>query len=419
MIRENINEYLDIYIYEELDIIQIMFIELNLLPKLKLRNINKLKLEREIVKIVETKKNFNNNNIPFSMNLKYYGQKLNYKINSEGYINYINYKGKNLFGEIVSTNLDINGILFNKVKDISKLTIYLYTRNYKARYTDFIEEKNVRLRENLLIVEDKENNERNIEVFDITKIKGRIGKHKLLIKDISLNEDNSEFIRTIKDVTLHIKNDRVIKFIKDIKLPIITYKDLSLNNRNSNIGVLDIETYYDNEKDKSFTYSIGFKIFKGEIKMFYIKPNQTSDELILECINNLLVHAYHKYTFYVHNFNGYDSIFILKVLLNYNYKNNDYYKIDTIFRDNRIIKLTVSIKINKNTTRKITFVDSYLMLPASLDNLAKDFNCENKKGKFPYDFVNKNTLYYKGETPNKKYFKNMSDSEYKQIKSSE
>ena len=41
----------------------------------------------------------------------------------------------------------------------------------------------------------------------------------------------------------------------------------------------------------------------------------------------------------------------MKVLLDYNSKNNDYYKINTIFRDNRIIKLTISIKIgNKSKT---------------------------------------------------------------------
>lgn len=52
----------------------------------------------------------------------------------------------------------------------------------------------------------------------------------------------------------------------------------------------------------------------------------------------MLVRAYGDY-FYVHNLHGYDSIFILSVLLDYNtnYPNN--YKIKTIFRDNRIIKL--------------------------------------------------------------------------------
>jgi DNA polymerase type B, organellar and viral len=243
----------------------------------------------------------------------------------------------------------------------------------------------------------------------------------MLITDKSLNNDKSEFIRTINDFSLHIKNEKIIKFKQNIVLDSIKYIDNSEDKftRNTNIGTLDIETYYDKELDKSFTYAIGFKIFKGKTNLFYKKDNQTSEDLIIECINSLLVNALDGYTLYVHNLNGYDSYFILKALLDYNYKNNNYYRINTIFRDGRIIKLTISIKLTNNSYRKINLVDSYLILPSSLAKLAIDFYCEHTKSYFPYEFVNKSNLYYKGKTPNKKYYTKISDEEYKNIKSTD
>jgi hypothetical protein len=86
-----VNEYSDET--HEMDIIKIMFIELNPLPKLNIRNINKLKLEKKLVKISETKKNFNNQSLPLTMNLKYFVGRLAYNTNSKGYIGHIAYKG--------------------------------------------------------------------------------------------------------------------------------------------------------------------------------------------------------------------------------------------------------------------------------------------------------------------------------------
>ena len=56
-IISKLNEFIEDYTEEEIDLIQIMFIEVNPLPKLKLNNINKLKLNKSLLKIGETKKN--------------------------------------------------------------------------------------------------------------------------------------------------------------------------------------------------------------------------------------------------------------------------------------------------------------------------------------------------------------------------
>jgi hypothetical protein len=82
-------------------------------------------------------------------------------------------------------------------------------------------------------------------------------------------------------------------------------------------------------------------------------------------------------------------------------------------------KLTISIKLTNNSHRKINLVDSYLILPSNLAKLAIDFNCEHTKSYFPYEFVNKSNLFYKGKIPNKNFYTKISDEEYNSIKSTD
>nr|YP_010561576.1 hypothetical protein OSR58_mgp14 [Ganoderma flexipes]UYX56947.1 hypothetical protein [Ganoderma flexipes] len=53
------------------------------------------------------------------------------------------------------------------------------------------------------------------------------------------------------------------------------------------------------------------------------------------------------------------------------------------------------------------------MLPASLERLANQFNVESK-GIFPYEFVKSNNLNYEGAVPAYKYFKNITDAQYRE-----
>ena len=63
------------------------------------------------------------------------------------------------------------------------------------------------------------------------------------------------------------------------------------------------------------------------------------------------------------------------------------------------------ISINKKII-KISILDSCLLLPVKLDYLCKVFNTNVKKSILPYDFITKDTIYYKGDVPDFKYFKN-------------
>ena len=61
---------------------------------------------------------------------------------------------------------------------------------------------------------------------------------------------------------------------------------------------------------------------------------------------------------------------------------------------------------------KITLLDSLQLIPGSLNNILKSFNCDIKKKYFPYSFVNKKNLNYIGNKPSKEFYKNISDQEY-------
>lgn len=170
--------------------------------------------------------------------------------------------------------------------------------------------------------------------------------------------------------------------------------------------------------DKSFVYAIGYEVYKGEKKLFYKSNTNNSNDLVIECLNSILVHKYNNYTFYVHNLQGFDVVFILDAMEEYNNNNGEYYKYSPIFRDNRIISLTIKIK-TKSGTIKIKLVDSYGLLNKSLYDIGVEFECEVVKDKFCHDFVKESTLNYIGNTPDKFYFKNMSDNEYNIIKKSD
>ena len=90
-------------------------------------------------------------------------------------------------------------------------------------------------------------------------------------------------------------------------------------------------------------------------------------------------------------------MYLLKVLLKK-------YKINTLFKDNKIISLTCYLNLknkdkNKIKPYKLNFKDSLLLLPLSISKLIEAFNINTKKLPFPYKFINKNNLNYIGNIP--------------------
>jgi hypothetical protein len=111
------------------------------------------------------------------------------------------------------------------------------------------------------------------------------------------------------------------------------------------------------------------------------------------------------YTLYAHNLGRFDSIFILKSLIT-----NKNIIITPMWKDNAILSLVLECN-----GLKITLLDSLQLIPGSLDDILKSFNCSIQKGFFPYKFVNKDNLYYVGTKPSNDFYSDITDIEYNKI----
>ena len=102
-------------------------------------------------------------------------------------------------------------------------------------------------------------------------------------------------------------------------------------------------------------------------------------------------------------------------MVDYNRDSINPFKFDFVFRDDVILKVTIKRKKSGSNNRydSITICDSYPILTSSLSKLCKDFNVSIHKGNFPYSFVNENTLFYKGITPDYYHYSDqLSPEEY-------
>lgn len=233
----------------------------------------------------------------------------------------------------------------------------------------------------------------NIDVFT------RDGRHALSIVDNAIT--NTIFTRTTSNITktIDVRHRTVFTTVKvnfdNIKQPKSVYSLKDLNIPNPRIGSLDLETYTTDGISK--VYALGFYTKSG-IETFYINEKLDSSELVLRCIDSMLVAKYSGITFYVHNLGRYDIVFLLKILINANVE-QEKYKLD-IYTKNDLI-LSLKIKVNGHW---IKLVDSYNILSHSLKDLGKTFELDTKKDIFPYKFVNRNTIFYCGNVPDKRNY---------------
>lgn len=265
--------------------------------------------------------------------------------------------------------------------------------------------------DNIIIIESL-GKQKIIDIYSLDGVK----KHHLVDTKLS---DNS-FSRKVSNVTVYINNTGI--YNKDITInfdPVYPNKisgpQSKLIHPDWRVGTLDIETYKDND-DVSRPYAAGFCV-KNTVNTFYIDEDLNSDNVIIKCLDAMLIDKYNRYTFYVHNFGRFDVVFILKVIITTNELNPNKYAYNIIFRDDVILSIEISSKINnKNYTIKL--VDSYTLLQSSLSKLCETFDTEVKKSVFPYDFVNKYNLFYVGNKPDIKYYNDIDIKSYKEVHNS-
>ena len=171
---------------------------------------------------------------------------------------------------------------------------------------------------------------------------------------------------------------------------------------------------------------------KLRIKSYYLIKNLIDSILKSKFAGCVGSKSKKSYTFFAHNLSNFDFILILSALSFFGTE----FDLKTVFR--RDTNTLVSLKITKlireierikvrnedgdllytknivvEKRKYITLLDSNLIIPGKLRKLVKDFDCVESKGFFPYDFVNINSLYYKGDVPSYNYFKDdMSKEEY-------
>jgi len=384
------------------------------LPELRREDIKAILLNTNIIK-KNNKKILNIKYLPLTNDIRYFGNKI------EGYLKKIyigkliktmSYLGINIpkyllnINTIPNTKVFISTIKHNKTKDKKsylKISI-LIDLNLNS-------ELNLNLNENLI----KQNECYFRVVFDrSTGI--------TLYEVIDIIENSNKFERLNKNISLNIKNNNIISIkqkiifdsIKNISYNI--YKGMS----NTNFGVLDVETYKVSENESKIC-ALGYVTLKESSKLntFYLPdlvPNLDSNLFVILCLNSLLIEKYHNYIFYIHNMGKFDAVFLHKILKEFNlHKKEEYYILKSIFRDDRMLKLSVSIRISNKKYIKINFVDSINILNFGLDVLGKELKVNNIKDIFPYNFVTKDNLNYIGETPNIKFYNNITELEYKTL----
>jgi hypothetical protein len=135
---------------------------------------------------------------------------------------------------------------------------------------------------------------------------------------------------------------------------------------------------------------------------YYLTDYNSPYEMLLEALTDMLDFNPNAKV-YIHNFINFDYIFLIKVLF-------ENFKVKPYFKDNKVLNLIYQHKSSDKI--KIELLDSYLILPSSLRTLSLKYKVNDKKGFFPYNFVNENNLNYIGVTPDISLFCDITDEDY-------
>lgn len=158
-------------------------------------------------------------------------------------------------------------------------------------------------------------------------------------------------------------------------------------------------------------------------KLFYLTDyiNHTCDtiyksaaNMMFDAVMSVLNIQNRGYIVYCHNLGRFDGPLLIEYLSDTNlilkpvYRNGIVYSLEVslpiALLDQKQLDAQKGVrggmsKLNLQNSLKIVFHDSYLILPASLEKLAKSFNCATLKTTFPHDFITLDTINYVGTVP--------------------
>ena len=415
--------------------------------KVKIGQLFQIDLPKKLINVSDTRIKFNSKILPLTLDERDFGSLLQDVIKANYLENIIN----NLQNNMLLNNTDSEkNKLLNNIKKLAK-DLNIINIEYQPLLWECLKDEKLQIAFLMEVIKSDRykvfisKNKLYLIISYLTKkfnynrivFHTKTGKLMFCSKDsfnnenlLFLNKDTSKyFVREIGNLSVALnKYNDIELFIKKIDLPPIKYtehikfinpevdsddKDKPIPSRNTNFGVFDVETFVDTSEygeKTSRVFALGFCIYMGDVSMYYLSDYfdntpESSNKLVLKCIDAMLVPDYNKYVFYVHNFGRFDAIFLHKILLDYNLnvESKDQYKLVPLYRDNKMIRLEVKKTIEKKVI-KISFVDSLNILNDKLEKLCEDFCVGTTKGIFPYSFVNKDNLDYIGPTPNISYY---------------
>lgn len=207
------------------------------------------------------------------------------------------------------------------------------------------------------------------------------------------------FIRLVNNYEFYIKNGANV--LQCIRFKMDYLKTLKKEKKITNKFIaLDMETMVIN--GKHVPYCICY--FDGKEKYsFYLSDYSNYSEMMQDVLLSLFKTKYSGYAIYVHNLSHFDGIFLLNALTAIDKD----IKIDPILRNGNMIN--IKVKYGPKKKYNISFRDSFLILPMSLKELAKQFKVNQLKTIFPYNFLNDRfnsnlDLDYVGNLPDVSFF---------------
>ncbi len=380
------------------DSIIISYKAINVPKKLVKFNINSIVYNKTIIKKKEKKKIFRSDYLPLTLDNNQYG----FLVENELKYNYLEQLKMNILNRnmLVSDLLNNNELInksnifiknINPNKDSNKMPVIILNINYEDYLNYYLQHKNK-------VVTDTKNSNLakiietdNLSSKDLIRIVYDLNTGICISESVDIIKNENVFIRKIDNITLTINNstNEVIDLSRSIKIDNIKSSKYSPQYMsNPNIGVLDVETFV-NSQGESQVYNIGYSTLApprfrqsqgrpDDINYFYLTDNSVqlnSDMLIINCINSMLEFKFNKFYFYIHNMGKFDIVYLYKTLVDYNLQSNkECYKLITMYKDNKMLRLVIKRKMSNNKYIKITFVDSYNILAGSLNTLTKDFN---------------------------------------------
>lgn len=200
--------------------------------------------------------------------------------------------------------------------------------------------------------------------------------------------------------------------------------------KNTNFGSIDLETLSITTDGIQETYAGGYCIKSTDNELGYIqKTFMSSDinELIIENIIDSIfdyikgkedstkreVEARNGLTLYAHNLGRFDSLEIVKGLINT--KGSLKYEVEGKWKteENKLLSLKIKHKESKLYIKLIDSISFFNF--TSLDKLLQTNNIDVQKGQFPHSFIKAHNLNYVGNKPSIEFYNKINIEEYNKI----